>query len=72
MPSETNWLALEILHLKVGGFTPCEGLTGAAGERTAGSRSREQQMLPFFDEAGGVGGAEGGCEKPPEDSIGVL
>lgn len=59
MPSQASWLALEILHLKVGGFTPCEGLTGVAGERTAGSRSREQQMLQLFDETVGGGARRG-------------
>lgn len=50
---------MEVLHLKVGGFT------GAAGERTAGSRSREGQMVQFFNEAEKRG-------KPQENSKGVL
>lgn len=52
-------MVLEVLCLKVGGFT------GAAGERTAGSRSREGQMVQLFDEAERRG-------KPQENSKGVL
>lgn len=45
-------MVLETSHLKVGGFTPCEALTGAAGEGTTGARSWEQQMVQLSHEAG--------------------